>query len=359
VTDVYVRWNKFVGDGGYKRCREEDRISVGSIESEIEGGAGPCESEPVCSELSLCPDTLWEYDGVNVISCESLLVVDNKVAKLTGGGPYKTGVPPVYVGFQEPLYIKYADVRIGGINGQKAPELVVDGVTRHTFVVEVKFSGKPVPDGTQVFLTVEETGPEGAGAVVLSSNLVYTHQTYDPLFDPLEQSDRRSLAYFEIEPLPNTVTFNSVIKATTRYDRRGDAQREMSASVKIVAVAYADDSKASVTPFDLPDISQQAKVDGILIDTRYKNGHSIFDSMPVDDLGIIFGQAQKLGLMTAIAGSVGIDHIKLASLANPDFFGVRSAIINGGDRTEEGVNRASMQLIRSEILKISAATCSV
>jgi len=223
VTDVYVRWNKFIElDTGYKRCKEADNVS-----------AGACKTETLCGVLGSCPDFIHTYDGVDPIIAESLMVIGNKVAKLTGGGgSYGNGVPPVLVGFKEPLNIRYADVRINGINGQKAPDIVVDGVTRHTFVVEVTFSGKPVPDGTPVVLSVEETGPEGADAVVLlSSSIIYTHQTIDPLFD---NSEPRSLAYFEIDPLPDTATFNAEIKATTTYDRRGDAEREVTAAIEIM-----------------------------------------------------------------------------------------------------------------------------
>jgi len=126
--------------------------------------------------------------------------------------------------------------------------------------------------------------------------------------------------------------------------------------VKIVSAAYSDDEEALVTPFDLPDISKRSGIDGILIDTRYKNGRSVFDSMSVADLGAVMEKARGLRLMTALAGSINISHIKLAKDIRPDFLGVRSAITKNGDRGEEGLNLACAQLLKNEISEIQAGT---
>jgi len=130
-------------------------------------------------------------------------------------------------------------------------------------------------------------------------------------------------------------------------------------SVKIVSAAYSDDKKALITPFDLPDISKRAGIDGILIDTCYKNGRSVFDSMSVADLGAVMEKARGLRLMTALAGSINISHIKLAKDIRPDFLGVRSAITKSGNRGEEGLDPVFVQLLKDKISKIPAGAGSI
>jgi len=233
TTDIYLRWNKFVGDNNPAECKEnKTNISVATILSELDGGSGPCDFVPKCHELDACGiKKKKKYKNVQPVNVTTTLVANNKTVTLTGGGTYEEGIPPVYVGFKEPLAINIVDIRVNGINGNKVQDIIVDGVTRHTFVVEATFAGKPVPSGTPINLEVVPVSGD-TSSIVLSSSKVYTHLVHDPIFDPLEEVDARSLAYFEINPLPN-VTFSASIKATCNYDKLGTVSRKMSASVKL------------------------------------------------------------------------------------------------------------------------------
>jgi len=234
TTDVYLRMNKFVGaENNPVRCKEEDSISVSSLITSGIDGVSPCEAQSLCYNLGDCRTKYWKYNKVQEISCSSSIIYNNKILTMNGGGGLSNGLPPVLVGFKEPLNIKYVDVRINGINGQKATDIVADGITRHTFVIDVTFSGKPVPDGTPVeFRIVNTSSSDNVDLIILSSNVVYTHLTYDPIFDPLQQYNARSLAYVDLEPVGD-VEFGVVIQAICRYDKRGDAIREEKDSVSI------------------------------------------------------------------------------------------------------------------------------
>jgi len=224
VTDVYLRLNRFVDGDNPTPCEDEEGNGQESV----------CKIDPACSCYSFFRgEKIWKWDNVQGISCSSTLIYNNRVVNLFGGGEYVTGMPPVYAGFREPLNINIVDIRMGGRNGQRVADVVVDGTTKHTVVVEVKFSNKPVPDGTIVRLEVEEDLVKGTDSVVvLSSPVVYTHLTYDPIFDPLQQGESRSLAYFEILPLPN-VNFKAKIKAISTYDKSQEVSRVMKSSIEI------------------------------------------------------------------------------------------------------------------------------
>ncbi len=123
--------------------------------------------------------------------------------------------------------------------------------------------------------------------------------------------------------------------------------------VKLVIVAYADGaSRGFMAPADLPSLARRSRADGLLIDTCEKTGRSLFDCLATGELENILERSRELGLMTALAGALDIDHIeKLASLA-PDYAGFRSAITAGEDRGSEGVCISKATLLKEKLSSI-------
>ena len=103
--------------------------------------------------------------------------------------------------------------------------------------------------------------------------------------------------------------------------------------VKLVAAVYADVAgECSITPFDLPFIASAAGADGILIDTRRKNGRSLLDLVEGINLKRIVDEAKDLGLTTALAGALGMGDLATLAVIRPDYVGFRSAITVDGER---------------------------
>lgn len=208
-TLVYFKINKFIGPVQEER-NDNDNAQPG---------------ENPCSCLEISPDEKDKPDDV-VISGDTLILVDGEQYTLRGGGNIRSGMPPVVIRLKEPLYISFVDQRI---NGVPVNEIVVDGVTEHEFIVEVKFSGKPVPDGTPITLQIGGSNPD---RISISPALtIYTLKENDPYLNPV--GEERSFARFTIAPLNPASSFSSQIKAISNYDKRGDIQREMSSCVTI------------------------------------------------------------------------------------------------------------------------------
>src|SRR5690606_7634961 len=127
-----------------------------------------------------------DHPNDRIIIGRTSVLLNGESRHLTGGGNYRNGIPPTIIRLKEPLSIRVVDVRI---NGEPVENILVDGVTEHTFIVEVSFSGKPVPDGTPVFLTV---GGKNPSKISLYSSVVYTSQ----LEDPYLQNGIKSYAQF-------------------------------------------------------------------------------------------------------------------------------------------------------------------
>lgn len=248
VTNFYLRINKFVGDSGNPKPQECDQ----------EGGAGgtggsgnvlsPCDWINVCDVIGICSSgSKKKWVNVTTIDGQSTLLAENLPITLIGGGGYETGMPPLYSGFKEPLDVRIIEARV---NGERISELVVDGISQITFVVEVTFSGCPVPDGTPVELKIQ--GPN-AEIIILSNcaqqpncapgstGTIFTNLVNDSLINPGNDSDlpgscgtftKKSLAYFTIDPLPN-IGFNAKILTTCRYDKLGTVTREITRCIEL------------------------------------------------------------------------------------------------------------------------------
>lgn len=261
TTDFYLRFNKFVNDANPKPQECADSSGGDGLGSGSE--ASPCEWESVCEGISICvPSNGRMWDNVNIVSGTTTLIADNKEITLFGGGDYKDGIPPIYVGFKEPLDVRVIEARI---NGQRTSELVVDSFSIHTFVVEVTFAGEAVPDGTK--LTLSTSGPD-QDVIILSDNVIYAQNINDPLINP--SGNKRSLAFFSINPIPN-ISFTANINIDCTYDKLGTADRLIT---RCVSISNTVNSKPPTNP--LPGINDQT-----VIDSAVSNEEIIYDT--IDD----------------------------------------------------------------------------
>ena len=234
TTDFFVRDNAFIGNDGSLIPQPEDCDN-----NSLSGSVNSCLWVNICDALSNCggPGSITtgpRWDNVSAVSGTTTLIANNKEVTLAGGGSYGEGIPPIYIGFREPLDVRIIDARI---NGQPVTELIPDSFSIHTFTVEVTFSGKPVPDGTIV--EVQVTG-EDQNIVILSNctpsancqpgagGVVHTRLTDDPI-----TGRNSSYAFFSIDPLPRDVGFNAKINVTCRFDKLGTVEREITTCIEV------------------------------------------------------------------------------------------------------------------------------
>jgi hypothetical protein len=68
-----------------------------------------------------------------------------------------------------------------------------------------------------------------------------------------------------------------------------------------------------------------------MIDTGIKDGKGLFDFMNESALSLFTRECHRLGLATALAGSLTFDDLKTVRAIGPDIIGVRGMVC-GGDR---------------------------
>ncbi len=113
---------------------------------------------------------------------------------------------------------------------------------------------------------------------------------------------------------------------------------------KLVLAGYADFSTINtISPLELPRIGADAGARVALIDTAVKNGNSLLDHMSLDVLQGFVDLCHEQGLEAALAGSLGIDEIKLLTSIGVDIVGVRGAVCSDNDRVN---GRMSSEKVR-------------
>jgi len=117
----------------------------------------------------------------------------------------------------------------------------------------------------------------------------------------------------------------AVLEAAVTAARRSPLEPE------VVAVAYADHQLAgSVAPPTVLDAAAAAGARGVLLDTWSKDGRPLFAWAERSDLRRWVDGARNRGLLSALAGSLSLDHMAQICRLNPDVVGVRGAACEHG-----------------------------
>lgn len=117
----------------------------------------------------------------------------------------------------------------------------------------------------------------------------------------------------------------------------------------VVIAGYSDYARLGVlSPFDLAPLAAEGGADFAMIDTGKKDGKSTFEFMDAETLQRFTDGNRKLGLGTALAGSLKFEDIPVLKTIDPEIIGVRGMVC-GGDRTtmvKEELVRKAISMVR-------------
>ena len=98
----------------------------------------------------------------------------------------------------------------------------------------------------------------------------------------------------------------------------------------VVIASYSDYERlGTISPFAMSPLAAAAGADVAMVDTGIKDGKSTFEFMSEKSLGEFTAMNRNAGLMTALAGSLGFDHLPALKRINPDIIGVRGMVCGG------------------------------
>lgn len=130
----------------------------------------------------------------------------------------------------------------------------------------------------------------------------------------------------------------NIVRSVKGYDK----------NKKVVAAGYSDYMRInSISPLELPLIGKEAGVDVVMVDTGIKDGRSTFEFLTEEELKEFVSSARKLGLQTALAGTIKFEDMPLLKEISPDIIGVRGCVC-GGDR-DSTIKKELVARLKAEI----------
>ena len=109
------------------------------------------------------------------------------------------------------------------------------------------------------------------------------------------------------------------------------AAEQANPRTRVIAVAYADAARVGgLPPQELPGVAHRAGISGVMLDTAVKDGTSTLGALGEAGVAAFLAAARSLGLITALAGSLGRGDLALVHRLGVDIVGVRGAACEGG-----------------------------
>ncbi|HKI36120.1 MAG TPA: (5-formylfuran-3-yl)methyl phosphate synthase [Gemmataceae bacterium] len=122
-----------------------------------------------------------------------------------------------------------------------------------------------------------------------------------------------------------------------RADWRGDLERAahlLPPGCRPVVVAYADWRRAAAPPpADVCAFACSHGWGAFLIDTWGKDGTTLLDWLSLDDLRAMRAHCRAAAVPIALAGSLGVEQMRQLRPLAPDWFAIRGAACQDGQRT--------------------------
>jgi uncharacterized protein (UPF0264 family) len=130
-----------------------------------------------------------------------------------------------------------------------------------------------------------------------------------------------------------------------------DAVQLLSSQTKVVVVGYADqkDLNMSIDPLLIPEITSLGGADVAMLDTKIKNGRSLFDNLTLKEVQNFMNEAKKWNVSIALAGSLNFNNIPHLKKLHPNIVGVRSMVCRNFDRLQGKIEPKLIAKLKSSI----------
>lgn len=137
-----------------------------------------------------------------------------------------------------------------------------------------------------------------------------------------------------IEPLQFVkIGFRGVVETGTVASLLGQSvarAARLPGSPGLIAVGYADFLRAgSLPPIAIAALAAQAGANGVLVDTAFKDGGSLFELLDLTQLTLLGSLLARDELCFAIGGSLSVTDLASAHSVGADIVGVRGAACGG------------------------------
>jgi (5-formylfuran-3-yl)methyl phosphate synthase len=141
----------------------------------------------------------------------------------------------------------------------------------------------------------------------------------------------------------------SVDRATNMLVEIKKAVKGYNQDIKIIAVAYGDSYKINaLSPMECVGAAIEASIDGCMMDTIIKGEGDLFSAISVGNINKFLKLCRSNNLLSALAGSLRVDHLPLLKDLNPDIIGFRGAVCRG-DRVNGALDSEAVKAIKERL----------
>jgi uncharacterized protein (UPF0264 family) len=100
--------------------------------------------------------------------------------------------------------------------------------------------------------------------------------------------------------------------------------------IKVIAVAYGDGYKINaLSPHDAVLAAVESEIDGCMMDTIIKGEGDLFSSISIGNINKFLKLCRVHNLISALAGSLRVEHLPLLKELRPDIIGFRGGVCSG------------------------------
>jgi uncharacterized protein (UPF0264 family) len=112
-----------------------------------------------------------------------------------------------------------------------------------------------------------------------------------------------------------------------------DTRRDLPAGMEMVAVAYADWERAKCPPpAEVVKFAKRFRFRALLLDTWGKDGKTLLDFMKPAEVGELIESVGRVGMKSAVGGSLRPEQLKQLKGVAPTWYAVRASACAAGKR---------------------------
>ncbi len=131
-----------------------------------------------------------------------------------------------------------------------------------------------------------------------------------------------------------------------------DAVHMVNQETKVVVAGYADFRNFTdmINPLEIPEITSVGGADVAMLDTKIKNGVSLFSNLSLNVLEEFIELCKEKDLIIALAGSLQLSDLEKIKLLKPDIIGVRSMVCENFDRLHGSIQPELIRKLKAKLL---------
>jgi uncharacterized protein (UPF0264 family) len=148
----------------------------------------------------------------------------------------------------------------------------------------------------------------------------------------------------------------TIEEAVFLVQKANRAAKECNPHIKVAVAGYADaKSIGAINPLQIPEIACKAEAEVAMIDTYIKDGKTLFDHLPFQQLVSFVQDAHDCSLEAALAGSLRKQDLPVVARLGADIAGLRGAACTDNNRVVGQISKEKVAELVEVVRQVKRA----